>query len=201
MNVLNIRFIIIGDSCVGKSCLINKYIKNEFKPTFHSTVGIDLKIKEIKIKGFKINFHIYDTAGQERFRSLIKNYYKGKDGAFLVFDLNNKESFDNLSLWLDEIKEKGNKNMKLIILGNKNDLKDIRQVTEKEIEEFKNRNGLKVIETSALSGEGINEAFEEMFNLITENMNNEDIYQKYCFNYNKKLLLKQNKNKSDLTCC
>ena len=94
--------------------------------------------------------------------------------------------------------------MKLIILANKNDLKDIRQVTEDEIEEFKNKNGFQIIETSALTGEGIIEAFEKMIDLITENKTMDEIYQKYCTNYNKKLLLKQNnqnRNNANVKCC
>ena len=95
-NVLNFKIILIGDTSVGKTSLMYKYTKNEFPEQFQSTIGIDTIFKNITYKGFKINVRIYDTAGQEKYRSIIKNYFKGSNGVFVFFDLTNKNSFDNL---------------------------------------------------------------------------------------------------------
>ena len=203
MNTLVIKYILIGDSSVGKTSLLRHYSNNKFDNCYQSTIGIDKNIKHTIIKGYKVKNIIYDTAGQERFKSLIKNYYRGKDGAFIVFDLTNKNTFDNLNYWINEINlEEGNNKTKFIILGNKSDLNEIRQVSSDDIKEFEQKNNCKIIETSALDGSGIDRAFEEMFNLITFGMNEQQIYSKYIPNFNLKQLKNQNnKNNSEIKCC
>ena len=201
--VLNLKFIIIGDTSVGKTCLLFKYIYDEFPQTFKSTIGVDAKFKEITYKGFKINARIYDTAGQEAYKSIVKNYFRNCDGIFLVFDLTNKYSFDSLQMWIEEIDSNISKEKKnLVILGNKSDLLNIYQVFDNDIDEFEKNNGVKIIKTSARNGDGIKEAFENMFDILFHNKNDEEIYQEYCQNYYRKISLKKKKvNNSNINCC
>ena len=139
-NVLNFKIILIGDTSVGKTSLMLKYTKDSFTEQFQSTIGIDTGFKDISYKGFKINVRIFDTAGQEKFRSIIKNYFRGCNGIFLFFDLTNKNSFVNLKSWIEEIGETiNNKDYKLLILGNKSDLINIEEVSDKDIDEFEKK--------------------------------------------------------------
>ena len=202
-NVLNFKLILIGDTSVGKTSLMYKYTKNEFPEQFQSTIGIDTIFKNITYKGFKINVRIYDTAGQEKYRSIIKNYFKGSNGVFVFFDLTNKKSFDNLNSWIKDIDENiDNKDYKFLILGNKNDLINIHQVSDNDIAQFEKNNGFKIIKTSARTGDGVKEAFEQMFDQIMDNKSEEIIYKEFCSNYDKKILLKNNKVKSsNAECC
>ena len=149
-NVINMKYIMLGDSSVGKTCIIYKYVDNFLPSNYNSTIGIDCKIKLFEYKGYKMKLTIYDTAGQERFRTIIKNYFHNCDGIFLVFDLTNKNSFNNLKSWIDEIKEsKGKDFSDIVILGNKCDLSNIYQVSDEDIDNFKEENNIDIIKTSA----------------------------------------------------
>ncbi len=203
MNELNLKFIFLGDSSVGKTSIVEKYTKKKFSDSLQSTVGIDFKLSIMTFKGHKIRINISDTAGQERFRTIAKNYIHNSDGIFIVFDLSNKNSFESISYWLNEInKLKNLDELKIIILGNKSDLTNIREISKEEISEFIKTNNYKVIETSAKTGEGIKEAFEDLVDLILENKTEDEIYNLYCPNYDKRLLLNnQNDENSNAQCC
>ncbi len=203
MNVLSLKFIFLGESSVGKTSLIEKYTGNKFNDIYQTTLGIDFRTKIINIKGHNIKLTISDTAGQERFRAIAANYIKNCHGIFIVFDLSNEYSFESLAYWLDEIKKVKNLDeLKIVILGNKSDLENIREVTKEKISEFIKINNFKLFETSAKTGEGINEAFEALVDLIFENKNEDEIYNLYCFNYNKRMLLNvQNNQNSNAKCC
>ena len=168
-------------------------------------MGVDYKIKIFEMKGFKIRMNILDTAGQERYKSLAKIHFRNCNGIFLVFDLTCKQSFEDLEFWLNEIKSSIDvENTKILIIGNKSDLKDIREVSDNDISEFVEKNKLKVVQTSAKNGDKVKEAFEAMIDLVIENQSEEEIYKNYCNNYNKKKLLKNNKNNvhnSNAQCC
>jgi len=203
MNELNLKFIFLGDSSVGKTSIVEKYTKKKFSDSLQSTVGIDFKLSIMTFKGHKIRINISDTAGQERFRTIAKNYIHNSDGIFIVFDLSNKNSFESISYWLNEInKLKNLDELKIIILGNKSDLTNIREISKEEISEFIKTNNYKVIETSAKTGEGIKEAFKDLVDLILENKTEDEIYNLYCPNYDKRLLLNnQNDENSNAQCC
>ena len=203
MNELNLKFIFLGDSSVGKTSIVEKYTENKYKDSIPSTVGIDFKMSILNFKGYKIKITISDTAGQERFRSISRNYINNCHGIFIVFDLSNKNSFESISYWLNLINEKNNLDkLKIIILGNKKDLTNIRDISEEEISEFTKINNYKVIETSAKTGEGVKEAFEALVDLIFENKTKEEIYNLYCPNYDKiQLLNNKNSQKSNAQCC
>ena len=205
MNVLSLRFILVGNSSVGKTSIVDKYTENIFRDIHQSTMGVDYKIKIFEMKGFKIRMNILDTAGQERYKSLAKIHFRNCNGIFLVFDLTCKQSFEDLEFWLNEIKSSIDvENTKILIIGNKSDLKDIREVSDNDISEFVEKNKLKVVQTSAKNGDKVKEAFEAMIDLVIENQSEEEIYKNYCNNYNKKKLLKNNKNNvhnSNAQCC
>ena len=166
------KLILIGDSCVGKSNILSKYLKNEFDPNSRATVGVEFGTKNILINNKKIKIQIWDTAGQERYRSITSAYYKGAKGALVVYDITRKATFNNIDKWISDLKLNGDKNICIIILGNKSDLADKREVTKEEgikkSEMFKTA----FLETSALNGDNIGKAFEEIIGQITQNNKN-----------------------------
>ena len=170
--IIKISIILVGDTNVGKTSIFKRYYKNEFKASKNATIGVEFEAKEFKYKGQKYSIQIFDTAGQERFRSLTESYFHLGDGAFVVFDLTNKNSLISISGWIKNVIEK-KPNVKIIILGNKDDLKD-RQIPEDEINEVLEENNISnYIRVSAKNGTNIEKAFEEMIDLF-ENNNNEE---------------------------
>jgi len=170
--IIKISIILVGDTNVGKTSIFKRYYKNEFKASKNATIGVEFEAKEFKYKGQKYSIQIFDTAGQERFRSLTESYFHLGDGAFVVFDLTNKNSLISISGWIKNVIEK-KPSVKMIILGNKDDLKD-RQIPEDEINEVLEENNISnYIRVSAKNGTNIEKAFEEMIDLF-ENNNNEE---------------------------
>ena len=170
--IIKISIILVGDTNVGKTSIFKRYYKNEFKASKNATIGVEFEAKEFKYKGQKYSIQIFDTAGQERFRSLTESYFHLGDGAFVVFDLTNKNSLISISGWIKNVIEK-KPSVKMIILGNKDDIKD-RQIPEDEINEVLEENNISnYIRVSAKNGTNIEKAFEEMIDLF-ENNNNED---------------------------
>ena len=167
------KLILIGDSSVGKSNILLKYLKGEFDQNSKATVGVEFGTKNIEIKNKKVKIQIWDTAGQERYRSITSAYYKGAKGAFIVYDITRKNTFDNIDKWISDLKTNGDKNIAIVLIGNKSDLEDKREVSNedgiKKSEEFK----IAFMETSALNGDNINNAFDELL---------EQIYQNNCAN-------------------
>ena len=166
------KVVLVGDSFVGKTNIMSKYLKNEFDPNSRATVGVEFGTKNILINNKKIKIQIWDTAGQERYRSITSAYYKGAKGALIVYDITRRTSFDNIDKWISDLKLNGDKNICIIILGNKSDLADKREVTKEEgikkSEMFKTA----FLETSALNGDNIGKAFEEIIGQITQNNKN-----------------------------
>ena len=163
------KLILIGDSCVGKSNILLKYLKNEFDPNSRATVGVEFGTKNIIINNKKIKIQIWDTAGQERYRSITSAYYKGAKGALIVYDITRKCTFDNIDKWISDLKLNGDKNICIVILGNKSDLDDKREVSKddgiKKSEMYKTA----FLETSALNGDNIGKAFDEIIDQIIQN--------------------------------
>lgn len=164
------KLLLIGDSGVGKSCLLLRFADNTYNSDYISTIGVDFKIKTIKLDNDKIvKLQIWDTAGQERFRTITSSYYRGAQGIIIVYDVTDLESFNNLNNWLQEIDKFGTNGVTKLIVGNKNDLTDKKQVTLEMAEEFaKEKGGLTVLETSALSSENVEQAFLTMAKEIKE---------------------------------
>jgi len=126
------KVVLLGDSGVGKSNILSRYLKNEFSYDTKTTVGVEFGAKSIEIEDFKIKAQIWDTAGQERYKSITNAYYKGAKGALLVYDITNKKTFENISKWVPELKNSGDKDVTIILVGNKIDLEEERQVSTEE---------------------------------------------------------------------
>ena len=157
-----LKVVIVGDSGVGKSNLIKRFTSNEFNANSKATVGVEFLSKSYKINDKIFKIEMWDTAGQERYKSITSAYYKGAKGALLVYDTTSGESFENISKWLSEIKEKTNKETKLILIGNKIDLKDSKVVsTELALAKAKEW-GMPLMETSAKDATNVKEAFHDL---------------------------------------
>ena len=156
------KILLIGNSGVGKSSLLFRFSEDKWEKEFIPTIGVDFvsniilifykknkKLKTIEVDGKKAKLQIWDTAGQERFKNIQASYYKGANGILVVYDITNKESFENLSSWLIEIEKNGNKNVYKFLIGNKNDLEDQRVITKEQGDEFASINGMDFFETSA----------------------------------------------------
>ena len=170
------KLIIIGDSGVGKSNILSRYLNDDFNLDSKNTVGVELGTKYLKIKGKGAKLQIWDTAGQERYRSITTSYYKGSHGCFIVYDMTNEDSFANVDKWYTEAAKTASENVSIILVGNKCDLEDQRKIT-KEMGEEKAKN-LKCLffETSAKTKINIDEIFQEISNNIYDKVSsmNED---------------------------
>jgi len=167
------RYIIIGDSYVGKSCILQKYIGNIFNQTQEATIGIDFGSKIININNLLIKLQIWDTAGQENFKSIIRSFYRGSIGVLLVYDITNRNSYNNIITWLDEIRSNNiNVNCSIILIGNKLDKENNRVISTNEGEQFANENNLLFMETSALQNTNIENIFHELTNDIYDKIKN-----------------------------
>jgi len=153
------KLLLIGDSGVGKTCVLFRFSEDAFNSTFISTIGIDFKIRTIELDGKKIKLQIWDTAGQERFRTITTAYYRGAMGIMLVYDITNEKSFDNIKNWIRNIEEHASADVEKMILGNKCDMNDKRQVSKDRGEQLAIEYGIKFMETSAKASINVEEAF------------------------------------------
>ena len=156
--ILNI--IIIGDAGVGKTNLLSQYINKIFNEDTRPTIGADYSIKVHQLQKKKINVRFWDTAGQEKYRAISKKFYKDAHGVILVYDVTNKDSFDYLQNWKKEIEENCKENVVVMLIGNKLDLVEDKEVSEENGKGFAKDNGYFFLETSAKKDQGVNEAFE-----------------------------------------
>ena len=173
------KIVIIGDSGVGKTNLIGRYLKNEYKEDSKATVGVEFGEKKYEINGLKIKAQIWDTAGQERYRAITSMYYKGAKGAFIVFDLSSKSTFQNVEKWFNEIKKTADPTINLILIGNKSDLKDKRQISTEEGENKAKEMNVAYLETSALNADNVDKAFDLLIQEITKKMKKEIEEEEY----------------------
>ena len=166
------KMILIGDSGVGKTNILNRYINNTFSETTKSTVGVELGTKVEEYNNTKIKVQIWDTAGQERYKSITKTYYKGAKGAFIVYDITKKDSFKNIDKWIQDLREFGEDDAAILIVGNKSDLEESREVTTDEVKKKAEVYKIAYCETSALKSKNINYAFQTLIKLVAEKMEN-----------------------------
>lgn len=164
---LTFKIIVIGDSFVGKSCLTTKGTKNMFDESYNATVGFEFVTSNIKVEDKVCKMQIWDTCGQEVYRSLITNFYRNSSLAVLVYSIDNYESFENLDLWLKELKTFSSPDAKVFLIGNKSDLDHKRTVTYEQGEAYKNDNNLDFfMETSAKTGFNAQNVFVESAKLL-----------------------------------
>ncbi|ADV21151.1 GTP-binding protein ypt2 [Cryptococcus gattii Ru294] len=154
-----IKLLLIGDSGVGKSCLLLRFCEDSWTPSFITTIGIDFKIRTIELDGKRIKLQIWDTAGQERFRTITTAYYRGAMGILLVYDVTDEKSFNNIRTWLSNIEQHASPGVNKILIGNKCDWEEKRSVTIEQGRALADEFGLRFLETSAKANEGVEEAF------------------------------------------
>jgi Ras-related protein Rab-2A len=155
------RYIIIGDTGAGKSSLMLQFTEHRFNSEHDMTLGVEMGSRTVKLRSKQIiKLEIWDTAGQESYLSITRSYYRGADGCLLVFDLSSRPSFESLSMWLSEARQNSNNpNLVILMIGNKADLRNIRQVKQEEALEFATANGLVYQELSAQNYADVEEAF------------------------------------------
>merc|ERR1712000_602867 len=149
------KYIIVGDTAVGKSCLLLQFTDKRFQPVHDLTIGVEFGARMISLDGKQIKLQIWDTAGQESFRSITRSYYRGAAGALLVYDITRRETFEHLQSWLEDCRRYSNQNIVIMLIGNKCDLGNKRAVSKEEGEAFASKNGLTFLETSAKTAENV----------------------------------------------
>lgn len=163
------KILLLGNSGVGKSSLLIRFSDNAYDELFSTTIGIDFKMKTIKLENDKnVKLQCWDTSGQEKFRSITNSYYRGTNGIILVYDVTSKDSFDNLKTWLEEIKDKTD-NISILLVGNKVDLNTKREVLYEEGKEFADLLNINFFETSAKENINTEKIFLKLAENIREN--------------------------------
>ena len=193
------KVLLIGNSDVGKSSLILRYVDQIWNDVFVPTIGVDFKVKSLEVDKKLVKMQIWDTAGQERFRNVISSYFKGAHGILLIYDITAKDSFKELENWLGEVERNANSQVLKILIGNKCDLEDRREISKDEGEAFAMRNGMQFMETSAKLNTNVNEAFEALAKIMVESSN-----KRNAINFEKKTIKVDkgaNLNTQKKSCC
>eukprot|EP00736_Rhodelphis_marinus_P007197 Rmarinus@m.15809 len=154
-----LKLIVIGDTGAGKSCLLYHFIENRFKTGSNHTIGVEFGSKILEVGGHELKLQIWDTAGQERFRSVTRSYYRGATGCLLVYDVTNRESFEAVPRWLQDARSLSGDDVVIVLVGNKTDREEDRQVPRLEAANFAQEHDCAFLEASALSGENVQEVF------------------------------------------
>ncbi|XP_030455671.1 ras-related protein Rab11A [Syzygium oleosum] len=166
------KVVLIGDSAVGKSQILSRFARNEFSLDSKATIGVEFQTRTLLIQHKSVKAQIWDTAGQERYRAVTSAYYRGAVGAMLVYDITRRQSFDHIPRWLDELRSHADKNIVIILVGNKTDLENQRAVPTEDAKEFAQKEGLFFLETSALDATNVESAFltvlTEIFNIVNK---------------------------------
>ena len=162
------KVLLLGNSDVGKSSLLLRYVDSVWNDAFVPTIGVDFKVKTLEINNKRVKMQIWDTAGQERFRTVVSTYFRGAHGILLLYDVTNRDSFKNLESWLIEIEKNAKEKVLKILIGNKCDLGEDREITIEEGKAFALRNGMEFMETSAKMNTNVTEAFETLGKLMIE---------------------------------
>ena len=164
------KILLLGDSTVGKTCFLLRYMDDSFLDLHMATIGLDYRLKTMILEDQKIvKVQLWDTAGQDKFRAITRNYYKGASGIILLFDVTNIKSFENIKKWINEIKEEISEKVSIILIGNKIDNANERKISKEQGEKLASEIGVKFFETSAKTGEGINECVFYLVKKIFEN--------------------------------
>lgn len=156
------KLLLIGDSGVGKSCLLLRFADDTYTESYISTIGVDFKIRTIELDGKTIKLQIWDTAGQERFRTITSSYYRGAHGIIVVYDVTDQESFNNIKQWLQEIDRYASENVNKLLVGNKCDLTTKKVVDYTTAKEYADQLGIPFLETSAKNATNVEQAFMTM---------------------------------------
>ncbi|KAL3517874.1 hypothetical protein ACH5RR_020463 [Cinchona calisaya] len=175
------KIVVIGDSAVGKSNLLSRFARDEFDHNSKATIGVEFQTQVVEIDGKEVKAQVWDTAGQERFRAVTSAYYRGAVGALIVYDISRKTTFESIKRWLDELNTHCDTTVARMLVGNKCDLEDIRDVSMEEGKSLAEEEGLFFIETSALNSTNVNTAFEivirDIYNNVSRKTLNSDSYK------------------------
>jgi len=163
------KLVLIGDSGVGKSCLLLRFADDNFTDSYISTIGVDFRFRTITIDKKTVKLQIWDTAGQERFRTITSAYYRGADGIIMVYDVTSAESFDHVEEWLSEVDRYANENTAKLLVGNKADLIEEKQVSEETAQRFADKLNISFLETSAKIATNVDAAFLTMAKELIKN--------------------------------
>ncbi|XP_068666883.1 ras-related protein RABA5d-like [Aristolochia californica] len=203
------KVVIIGDSAVGKSNLLSRYARNEFNMHSKATIGVEFQTQSMDINGKEVKAQIWDTAGQERFRAVTSAYYRGAVGALIVYDISRQTTFESVQRWLDELNTHSDTTVARMLVGNKCDLENIRDVSIEEGKALAESEGLFFMETSALDATNVKTAFEivikEIYNNVSRKVLNSESY-KAELSVNRVTLVKDGDDESSQTsrkysCC
>ena len=164
------KILLLGDSTVGKTCFLLRYVDDSFLDLHMATIGLDYRLKTLILEEQKIvKVQLWDTAGQDKFRAITRNYYKGASGIILIFDVTNVKSYENIKKWINEIKEEISEKVAIVLIGNKIDNVQERKISREQGDKIASEIGVKFFETSAKTGEGINESVFFLVKKIFEN--------------------------------
>ncbi|XP_044022832.1 ras-related protein Rab-15-like isoform X1 [Siniperca chuatsi] len=162
------RLLMLGDSGVGKTCMLRRFTESEFDPSHISTIGVDFKMKTLEIDGVKVRVQIWDTAGQERYQTITKQYYRRAQGIIFVYDITSKPSFQHLAKWASDVDECAPGTVQRILVGNKSDEEHRRQVTKDQGSKLAETYGMEFFETSASTSSNISESFTRAAELVLQ---------------------------------
>ncbi|RDX72042.1 Ras-related protein RABA5e [Mucuna pruriens] len=198
------KVVLIGDSAVGKSNLLSRFARNEFDANSKATIGVEFQTQVVEIDGKEVKAQIWDTAGQERFRAVTSSYYRGAVGALVVYDITRRGTFDSINRWLQELTTQNDSTIARMLVGNKCDLENIREVSTEEGKSLAEEEGLFFMETSALDSTNVQTAFEivirEIYNNISRKVLNSDSH-KAELSGNRVSLANGAGSKQSLSCC
>nr|XP_043610787.1 ras-related protein RABA5a [Erigeron canadensis]XP_043610788.1 ras-related protein RABA5a [Erigeron canadensis] len=166
------KIVLLGDSGVGKSNLLARFARNEFYSNSKSTIGVEFQTQKMEVNGKEVKAQVWDTAGQERFRAVTSAYYRGAVGALVVYDISRRQTFDSVGRWLNELHTHCDMNVITILVGNKRDLKDAREVSTTDGKSLAESQSLFFMETSALDSSNVNAAFQtivkEIYSILSK---------------------------------
>jgi len=167
--VCHFKLVLLGDTAVGKSCLVVRFVRDEFFEFQEPTIGAAFLTQSVALDNATVKFEIWDTAGQERYRSLAPMYYRGAAAAIVVYDITNKESFNGAKSWVKELQRRGDPNVIIALAGNKADLQNKRRVETEEAKQYSEENGILHMETSAKNATHVKDLFEEIARKLPKN--------------------------------
>lgn len=162
------KLLLVGDSGVGKSCLLLRFVEDKFNPSFITTIGIDFKIRTIESKGKKIKLQVWDTAGQERFRTITTAYYRGAMGIVLIYDVTDARTFENVENWFQTVTQHANDDAQIFLVGNKSDDEENRQVSREQGQALALKLDIPFLEASAKTNENVDSVFYELASIIQD---------------------------------
>ncbi len=198
---ITLKIIILGDSNVGKTSLLLSYTDNYFPDSHIATIGIDYKIKTLTINGVQLKLQIWDTSGQERFRSMTHTFLKTANGIVFAYDITNKKSFEGIKDWIKDAENNG-AGFEKILIGNKCDLEGKREVSKDMLDKFGNKKKIKTFETSAKTNINVTDSFDYLAKLIVKDKTKEEIIEKFGErNESINISKKKSENKSKKECC